>query len=156
MTYYSTYDTPAGKLLATSKGDALTGIYFDGHKGGPEVGVDWIREDSRFAAVWSQLDEYFAGKRRNFDVPVILEGTDFQLAVWKLLREIPFGATTTYGRLAYLAGSPRSSRAVGAAVGRNPISIIVPCHRVLGSTGAITGYAGGLDNKRKLLALESE
>ncbi len=101
-----------------------------------------------------ELDEYFAGRRRAFDLVLAPAGTPFQLAVWEELRRIPFGGTTTYGELARRVGRPTAARAVGAAVGRNPISIIVPCHRVVGSDGALTGFAGGLDRKRALLALE--
>ena len=102
-----------------------------------------------------QLSEYFAGERREFDVPLDLVGTPFQLQVWAALRRIPYGSTTTYGELARVLGRPGSARAVGTAVGRNPVSIIVPCHRVVGADGSLTGFAGGIDTKARLLGLES-
>ena len=101
-----------------------------------------------------QLTEYFAGQRREFDLPLAPAGTDFQRRVWELLREIPYGETVTYGELARRLGNPKSARAVGMACNRNPIAIVVPCHRVVGSTGSLTGYAGGLDAKAFLLKLE--
>ncbi|HVT11301.1 MAG TPA: methylated-DNA--[protein]-cysteine S-methyltransferase [Fimbriimonadaceae bacterium] len=156
MTYYDTFDSPIGTLLATSDGESLTGIYMENHKGGPKIGPGWRREPDRFADIRRQLADYFAGRRQVFDLPLALIGTPFQKQVWDELLAIPFGETTTYGTIARKLGEPNASRAVGAAVGKNPISIVVPCHRVLGSSGAITGFAGGLDRKRRLLDLESK
>lgn len=156
MIYYDTFDSPIGQLLATSDGENLTGIYMENHSGGPQIAADWQHEPRHFEAVKNQLDDYFAGTRTEFDLPLKLEGTPFQKSVWDELLAIPFGGTTTYGTLARKLGDKNASRAVGTAVGRNPISIIVPCHRVLGAGGAITGYAGGLDRKRTLLDLEAK
>ena len=115
----------------------------------------WEQRDDAFADVRSQLVEYFDGRRSEFDVPLGLEGNPFELRVWQALCEIPYGETESYGELAARIGHPGSARAVGAANGRNPISIVVPCHRVIGASGSLTGYAGGLDAKRRLLELEA-
>ncbi|HWA82291.1 MAG TPA: methylated-DNA--[protein]-cysteine S-methyltransferase [Fimbriimonadaceae bacterium] len=156
MIYYDTFDSPIGTLLATSDGERVTGIYMENHKGGPIIGPEWRRDPGRFAETRRQIGEYFAGRRRAFDLPLALSGTPFQKQVWDELLAIPYGGTTTYGAIAKKLGDPNASRAVGTAVGRNPISIVVPCHRVLGSSGAITGFAGGVDKKRQLLDLESQ
>ncbi|MCX6359698.1 MAG: methylated-DNA--[protein]-cysteine S-methyltransferase [Armatimonadetes bacterium] len=156
MTLYTTLGTPIGELLLTSDGAALTGLYMPDHAHGPEVGAGWVSDDGAalFAATAEQLREYFGGGRRLFDLPLAPAGTLFQLRVWAELRRIPYGATVTYGDLARRLGDPGASRAVGLANGRNPISIIVPCHRVVGAGGKLTGYAGGLERKRFLLELE--
>jgi AraC family transcriptional regulator, regulatory protein of adaptative response / DNA-3-methyladenine glycosylase II len=158
MTVYTQHPSPIGNLLLVGEPDgdgvALRGLYMEEHRHGPAVDPAWVADDAPFAEVERQLDEYFAAGRREFDLELAPRGTAFQLAVWDQLRLIPAGETTTYGELARRVGRPAASRAVGAAVGRNPISIIVPCHRVVGSGGALTGYAGGLDRKRTLLALE--
>jgi methylated-DNA-[protein]-cysteine S-methyltransferase len=155
---YTLHPSPIGDLLLVGEraGDntALSGLYMEGHRRGPSISEAWVRDDSAFRDVTRELDEYFAGIRQSFDVPLAPQGTPFQLAVWEQLRRIPSGVTTTYGELAQRVGKPGAARAVGSAVGRNPISIIVPCHRVVGSDGTLTGYAGGLDRKRVLLALE--
>lgn len=154
MTYYDLIDSPVGQLLITGDGEAVTGIYLENHKGGPAIEESWRRDPSRFTEARDQLAEYFAGTRREFALPLKLDGTAFQKSVWELLKQIPFGETVSYGDLAKTLDAPNASRAVGSAVGRNPVSIVVPCHRVLGSAGAITGYAGGVDRKRILLELE--
>jgi methylated-DNA-[protein]-cysteine S-methyltransferase len=158
MTVYTFHPSPIGDLLLVGEpaagGVALSGLYMEGHKRGPSIGESWVRDDVAFTSVKSELDEYFAGARRSFDLPLSPKGTPFQLAVWEQLRLIPCGETTSYGELALRVGRPGAARAVGAAVGRNPISIIVPCHRVVGSDGTLTGFAGGLDRKRALLAIE--
>lgn len=145
-----------GEFLLVADGDALVGVYFLGQKhfpaavpasGEPEPG-DVLNRAVR------QLDEYAAGRRTDFDVPLAPQGTPFQRDVWQALRAIPHGVTVSYGELARRIGRPQSVRAVGAAVGRNPISVLIPCHRVVGADGGLTGYAGGLDKKRALLALE--
>jgi methylated-DNA-[protein]-cysteine S-methyltransferase len=125
-----------------------------GHKGRPAARPDWRRDDAPFDAVRRQLEEYFAGRRQDFDVPLRMAGTTFQQLVWKALVRIPFGTTITYAQLAGRIGRPSAARAVGHANSRNPISIIVPCHRVIGADGALAGYAGGLEKKRRLLDLE--
>jgi methylated-DNA-[protein]-cysteine S-methyltransferase len=157
MNYHTHTDGPLGRMLLTSDGLALTGLYFLGQKYQampPENRVDepWAEP---FAQVRAKLAGYFAGARQRFDVALAPEGTPFQKSVWRALAAIPFGGTLSYFALARLLDAPRSVRAVGAAVGRNPISVIIPCHRVIGSDGSLTGYAGGLERKRKLLALEA-
>jgi methylated-DNA-[protein]-cysteine S-methyltransferase len=124
----------------------------DGGGHAPEAG--WVRADAPFAAAAAQLDAYFAGTRRTFDLPIAPAGSDFQRRVWSALTAIPYGSVTSYGRLAAAIGRARGARAVGLANGRNPISIVVPCHRVVGAGGALVGYGGGLERKRFLLALE--
>lgn len=153
---YDFAPSPVGDLLLTSDGGALTGLYLESHKGGPVVGDGWERDEAPFRAAIAQLDGYFEGGRRAFDLPILLRGTGFQKSVWEALRAIPFGETVSYARLAARVGVPKAVRAVGAAVGRNPTSIIVPCHRVVGSGGALTGYAGGIDRKRWLLENEGQ
>ena len=150
-------DTPLGPLTIVLDGDAVSALYMTEHRHapGPETfGPPADSEDPLVLRVVSQLDEYFAGDRQEFDLPLAARGTQFQATVWKALQEIPYGMTVTYGELAQRIGSPRASRAVGLANGRNPISIIVPCHRVIGASGDLTGYGGGIERKRALLALE--
>ena len=159
MLYTDSLASPLGEILLVSDGEALCGLYFEGQKYYPAL-VEAKEEPSlpvfRSARAW--LERYFAGEAPEEKVPLRAAGTDFQRAVWALLSEIPYGATVTYGELADTLsaqrGRPCSARAVGAAVGRNPISVIVPCHRVLGAGGALTGYAGGLARKSALLRLE--
>lgn len=154
-TRYTIVGSPVGELLLVGDGTALSGLFMlPDAKYVPEIGADWIRDDTAFTEVARQLDEYFAGERREFDLPLAPRGTDFQRSVWRELTTIPYGRTTSYGAMAANLGTPTASRAVGAANGRNPISIIVPCHRVIAANGALTGYAGGLDKKQRLLALE--
>ena len=144
--YCENVPTPVGTLCVCSDGEAVTGIRFGA---GETNGGCPVTGQAR-----QQLTEYFAGQRREFDLPLSPSGTDFQRRVWELLREIPYGETVTYGELARRLGNPRAARAVGMACNRNPIAIVVPCHRVVGSTGSLTGYAGGLDTKAFLLKLE--
>jgi methylated-DNA-[protein]-cysteine S-methyltransferase len=132
----------------------VTGLFMPQHKGWRGPDVSWQQSDASFAIAREQLAEYFAGDRQTFDVPLKLLGAPFQQLVWQELVRIPFGTTITYGRLAQRIGRPTASRAVGHANSRNPISIIVPCHRVIGSNGNLTGYAGGIDKKQWLLAWE--
>ena len=154
-TRFRIVESPIGPIQLLFRGDALTGLYMDAPKRGPERRADWLPADDSLAdSVEEALDEYFAGERRDFDVPLELEGTAWQKRVWEGLLCIPYGETWSYGQLARHVGSPRASRAVGAANGRNPISIIVPCHRVIGSDGSLTGFGGGLERKRHLLQLE--
>jgi len=151
---YAVFESPIGDLLLTSDGVALTGIYMESHKGGPERDERWRRDDASLKPAREQLSAYFAGESRSFDLPLAFRGTEFQRRVWDALRAVPFGETVSYGELARRIGAPRAVRAVGAAVGRNPISIVVPCHRIIGSDGGLTGYAGGLASKRWLLEHE--
>ena len=145
---FSTYDSPVGPLLLSGDREALTGLSFGS---APAAGQP---DDARFATEREQLDEYFAGERSEFDFQLRLAGSPFELRVWELLRAIPYGTTATYGELAARLGAPERARAVGAANGRNPIAIVVPCHRVIGAKGKLVGYGGGLDTKRALLELE--
>ncbi|HEX8385907.1 MAG TPA: methylated-DNA--[protein]-cysteine S-methyltransferase [Rubricoccaceae bacterium] len=152
---YDHEPSPLGPLLLTSDGEALTGVFMESHRHGPTVGADWVRDAAPFGAVREQLAAYFAGDLREFSLAVRPLGTPFQKAVWTALLGIPYGATESYGALARRLGDPGAVRAVGAANGRNPVSIVIPCHRVVGADGALTGYGGGMENKRRLLALES-
>ena len=151
-TFWTTLDSPVGDLLLTSDGAALTRVLFAPY----DVAPGWVDErDTVLAEAVRQLDAYFAGRRTDFDLPLEpAEGTDFQRRVWLRLREIPYAHTINYGQLAGRVGNPNASRAVGLANGRNPLSIVVPCHRVIGADGSLTGYGGGLDRKRLLLDLE--
>lgn len=154
MTLYTHAETPVGRLLLTSDGDALTGLYFtDIPKAAPPA-ADWEEDDRPFDKVLRQLEEYFDGQREDFDIPLKLHGSPFQLAVWNALREIGYGRTASYRDVATRIGKPAAVRAVGMTNGRNPIAIIVPCHRVIGANGSLTGYGGGLDRKSWLLDLE--
>jgi methylated-DNA-[protein]-cysteine S-methyltransferase len=148
--------SPLGEILLTFGDDALTGLYFVGQKDQPAIGADWRRDDDDPIAVrvGAQLQRYFAGGGADFDVPLRLEGTEFQRRVWQALVTIPAGCTLCYGDVAQRIGARSAVRAVGAAIGRNPVSIIVPCHRVIGRNGTLTGYAGGLPRKQHLLQLE--
>ena len=149
-TYTTTVDSPVGPLLLTSDSTALTRLLFGGR---PDP--TWSTEPCPVLdRAVTQLAEYFRGERTDFDLPLAPAGTPFQLAVWQALRDIPYGETINYGELATRVGNVRASRAVGLANGRNPISIVVPCHRVIGANGSLTGYGGGLDRKRLLLDLE--
>ncbi len=155
-TAQKTIATPLGPMLLARTNRGLAGAWFEGQKAHPgPLAAPEGAEDALLCAAARQIDEYFAGRRTDFDVVLDLDhGTAFQRSVWQALRGIASGATTSYGRLARELGTPRATRAVGAAVGRNPLSVIVPCHRVVGGDGSLTGYAGGLDRKRALLYLE--
>jgi methylated-DNA-[protein]-cysteine S-methyltransferase len=152
MTAYTTIDSPIGELLLTAEDGALTRLYMSPF----QLDSAWAHEPDALAEPARQLGEYFAGERTEFELELRPHGTDFQRSVWERLLAIPYGETTTYGALALELGDPRKVRAVGLANGRNPISIVVPCHRVIGSDGSLTGYGGGLERKRQLLALEAE
>ncbi|MBL8559689.1 MAG: methylated-DNA--[protein]-cysteine S-methyltransferase [Hyphomonadaceae bacterium] len=147
------HESPVGPLTLVSDGAALAGVYFESQKhGAPPAGPrgsDKIIDGAR-----KQLDAYFAGKRTSFDVPLAPKGTAFQTRVWHALTKIPYGETTSYGAIANAIGSPKAVRAVGAANGRNPIPIIIPCHRVIGANGSLTGFGGGMARKELLLDLE--
>ena len=154
---YTTVDSPLGPLTLVADGDALVGLYMAGQAHRPadeRFGEPAPDGDPTLSRVADELAEYFAGRRREFTVPLRPAGTDFQRAVWEEIATIPYGETATYTDLALALGRPTATRAVGAAVGRNPLTVIVPCHRVMGAGGALTGYAGGLDRKVALLTLE--
>jgi methylated-DNA-[protein]-cysteine S-methyltransferase len=152
---YTTFDSPIGELLALGDGRALHGLYMQGGRTAIAVQPDWEEADEPFADVRAQLADYFAGRRTDFDLPLAMTGSPFQRRVWRALRDIPYGETISYGELARRIGIPSASRAVGVANGHNPIAVIVPCHRVIGADGSLTGYGGGLDRKRRLLELEA-
>ncbi|MGH8427322.1 MAG: methylated-DNA--[protein]-cysteine S-methyltransferase [Gammaproteobacteria bacterium] len=156
MMYYTQMESPVGSLLLTADDAALTGIYFEDGHDRPVIGSDWKERPTHpvLKTAKRQLDEYFAGRRKTFDLPLASNGTPFQRDVWRALRDIPYGKTQSYGDIARRIGRPKAVRAVGAANGANPLPVIVPCHRVIGSNGTLTGYGGGLPRKRKLLALE--
>jgi methylated-DNA-[protein]-cysteine S-methyltransferase len=153
---YDLRPSPIGELLLVGDGHALTGLYMlPDHRHAPPVQAHGRRDPAPLRAAAAQLDAYFAGELTEFELPLAPAGTPFQRAVWEALRAIPYGETVSYGELARAIGRPTAVRAVGAANGRNPISIVVPCHRVIGAGGALTGYGGGLERKRYLLALET-
>ena len=154
--YYCYLDTPIGELLLAGDDGALCLVSFPEGAMRRDPEPDWIYNEKPFAAARQQLTEYFAGERRTFDLPLRFSGTEFQMSVLQALRQIPYGETTSYADIAERIGRPKAVRAVGAANGRNPIPIIVPCHRVIGSHGDLTGFGGGLDTKEALLRLEAE
>jgi methylated-DNA-[protein]-cysteine S-methyltransferase len=157
MTSYSFHETSIGELLLAGCDGKLTGLYFADRTHAPRPGRDWLRQDDAaiFARTRRQLDEYVLGGRKNFDLSVAMTGTPFQLRVWREIARIPFGQTISYGELAAQVGAPHAIRAVGTAAGRNPLCWIVPCHRVVGKDGRLTGYAGGISRKRLLLDFEA-
>jgi methylated-DNA-[protein]-cysteine S-methyltransferase len=156
MIDYARIASPLGDILAAAESGALIGLWFEGQKYSPAIPEDW-RENAASPAIVrcrKQLDEYFAGKRDRFDLPLAPRGTAYQQRIWREIAAIPFGETLSYAELAKRAGNADAARAAGAATGRNPVSIVIPCHRVVGSGGALTGYAGGLERKTRLLGLE--
>jgi methylated-DNA-[protein]-cysteine S-methyltransferase len=156
MTRYIRFITPLGTLFATAIGGTLTGIYYEGGRHAPAISTEWKDDpySSPLKECAEQLADYFAGKRQCFDLPLAPRGSHFQERVWREIARIPYGETITYSELALRAGAPGSARAAGAATGRNPLSIVVPCHRVVGTGGSLTGYAGGIDRKARLLEIE--
>lgn len=153
---YATMASPVGELLLIGDANSLSGLYMSAHHGHtPPISPEWSHDPDALGAPIEQLEEYFAGKRQTFDLELSPRGTEFQMKVWSALRTIGYGQTRSYGQVAAQVGRPRASRAVGLANGRNPISIVVPCHRVIGADGSLTGYGGGLDNKKILLDLEA-
>lgn len=157
--FWTLYDGPQGPLLLAVRDDGavvrvafVDGAFVDG---APDVEDGWVRDDGALVSVVRQLDEYFAGERTEFELALAPEGTPFQLEVWEALTAIPYGETISYGELADRVGRPGAARAVGAANGQNPLPIVVPCHRVIGANGTLTGFGGGLDWKRCLLELEA-
>ena len=151
--YYCYFESPLGKLLLTGN-KLLESLHFPIGKTKVEPGKDWKYNEEIFLKVIDQLDAYFKGELTKFDIELNIQGTDFQKKVWQQLVKIPYGETLSYGELAKRIGNPKASRAVGMANGKNPISIIVPCHRVIGKNGSLTGFGGGLDAKKTLLDLE--
>ena len=154
--YYCYLETPIGELLLAGENDALSMIGFPQGSMRRDPESDWIYNEKPLARARQQLEEYFAGDRKDFDLPLQFNGTEFQVKVLKALQKIPYGETVSYGEIAKRIGKPKAVRAVGAANGRNPIPIVVPCHRVIGSGGDLTGFGGGLDTKEALLRLEAE
>jgi methylated-DNA-[protein]-cysteine S-methyltransferase len=157
MTFYKSIESPLGTLVVTTDGQALTGVYFEGQRHFKGILTDWREADENtlLDSVCRQLEEYFSGKRAVFEVPLSPQGTEFQQAVWQTLQAVDFGERLTYSGLAEKMGRPDAVRAVAAAVGRNPISVVIPCHRIVGKDNSLTGYAGGLARKAALLELEN-
>jgi len=155
MTDYTEHQSPLGTLVLAATERGLCGLYFEEHRyfSGTQ---GWRRNDAHqlLQKAARQLDDYFAARRSVFDLDLDLRGTPFQQAVWRALQALPFGSTTSYGAIAKVLDNPNAVRAAGTAIGRNPVSIVVPCHRVVGNSGALSGYAGGLERKHYLLALE--
>jgi methylated-DNA-[protein]-cysteine S-methyltransferase len=153
-TYYTLVDSPLGEILLVGDGRNLTALNFQEGTQPAAIEAGWQRDEAPFAEVIDQLRAYFSGELERFDLPLQPAGTPFQQQVWRQLQAIPYGQTISYGELAQRLGKPGAARAVGLANGANPIPLIVPCHRVIGSNGQLTGYGGGLPIKRALLALE--
>ena len=154
-TLYTTIDSPIGELLLTGDGQVLSRLSMQHGRHPIAIDPRWHRRDEPFENVRRQLDEYFDGTRRAFEVPLRMEGNSFEIRVWRALREIPYGETVSYGQIAGEIRQPGAARAVGLANGRNPVAVIVPCHRVIGADGSLTGYGGGLARKQLLLDLEA-
>lgn len=154
--YYDVFSAFCGDILLASRGEALVLLDYQQGRKARTIGSDWRRDAALFRPVRAEVEAYLNGELREFSIEVAPEGTDFQRQVWRALRDIPYGQTASYAEIAARIGRPKSMRAVGAANGANPISLIIPCHRVIGSNGSLTGYAGGLAVKQRLLALEQE
>ncbi len=152
---YTTVDSPIGELLLLGDEHAVRGLYMQDGRRPTRIAPSWEPSPAPFTDVQRQLSEYFDGRRRAFDLPLVMDGSPFERKVWQALQDIPYGETVSYGEIARRVGRPSAARAVGLANGRNPIAVIVPCHRVIGADGTLTGYGGGLERKRVLLELES-
>jgi methylated-DNA-[protein]-cysteine S-methyltransferase len=154
---YNIFDSPIGKFTVATDGSHITALHIEGDRYFKEIPREWKREPDNqlLQKAHQELDEYFAGKRTDFDLPISSDGTVFQKAVWKSLQSVPNGKTTTYSEIARKIGKPQTVRAVGTAIGHNPICIIVPCHRVVASDGSLGGYVAGLQRKQKLLNIEN-
>lgn len=152
---YALIPSPLGELLLTANDAGITGLYFEDHRYPPNRTSDWVESSAFLQAATEQIEEYFQGQRQQFQLTLAPQGTPFQETVWLALRQIPFGETVSYQEVANSLKKPSGARAVGTAIGRNPLSIIVPCHRVVASTGALSGFAGGLPRKQFLLDLEN-
>ncbi|HTX45021.1 MAG TPA: methylated-DNA--[protein]-cysteine S-methyltransferase [Solirubrobacteraceae bacterium] len=155
MNLYTIFDSPIGDLLAVGDGESLSRLHMLDSRKRVELNPAWRRDDDAFDDVRSQFQEYFAGERREFDLRLNMVGNPFELRVWEELQTIPYGETASYGEIAQRIGNPGAPRAVGLANGRNPVAVIVPCHRVIGADGSLTGYGGGIERKRLLLDLEA-
>jgi O-6-methylguanine DNA methyltransferase len=155
MIYYAHINTPAGELLLVRDNHTVTGLHWKIFKRVPVIQANWVENKDVFTEVIQQLSEYFAGKRQLFTFDYAAKGTDFQMKVWRELQKIPFGQKSSYQAIANIIGKPKAVRAVGTAVGSNPISIVVPCHRILTSSDKLGGYAGGLPAKQVLLQAEN-
>jgi methylated-DNA-[protein]-cysteine S-methyltransferase len=151
--YFTRVPSPIGVLTLVASKKGLRGVYLEAHEKADDV---WKEDSSRFSDATKQLAEYFLGKRKTFDLLLDLQGTPFQLSAWAALLKIPFGETRCYAEQAAMINNPKAVRAIGLANGKNPISIVVPCHRVIGKNGSLTGYGGGLETKRFLLELEKK
>jgi methylated-DNA-[protein]-cysteine S-methyltransferase len=154
--YYDYLDSPIGSLLLAGDGNSLIELGFPAGKAARRHQAEWVRDSAPFLECTRQLRDYFAGQLRQFNLPLAPQGTEFQQQVWEALCAIPYGQTVSYGEVARSLGRPSASRAVGAANGKNPIPIIIPCHRVIGSGGSLVGFGGGLPIKQRLLALEQK
>ena len=154
--HYTTFESPVGPLLLTGDSNALQSVSFECSKRAASPQADWKQNKAVFGEVIRQLEAYFSGELKEFQLPLAMAGTEFQLRVWEALRVIPYGETISYAQLAVRIGNSNATRAVGLANGRNPIPIIVPCHRVIGSDGSLMGFGGGLATKKKLLELEQK
>lgn len=155
VTYYTHFDSPIGKLLVAGTETSVTQIGFPAHSQKRKIAAHWINNPQPFTDTCRQLSLYFDRRLTTFDLPIQPSGTEFQQRVWQHVLRIPYGCTTNYGDIAAAIGNPNASRAVGSANGRNPIPIVIPCHRVIGSDGSLTGFGGGLPTKRFLLELEN-
>lgn len=155
MKHYCYYHTPIGRLLLIGEDGMLEQLHFPNSAEQTVIEDNWHQDEECFADVLQQLEEYFAGHRQEFSVKMRLKGTDFQRRVWQELRQIPYGKTASYGDIAKRIDNPKACRAVGAANGKNPVPIIIPCHRIIGNDGSMTGFGGGLELKRTLLELEN-
>jgi len=154
--YFSVYESPVGSLLLAGDGDTLSLISFPAGRAARQAAPDWLRRNDAFKSVKAQLRAYFAGELTSFDLQLAPAGTSFQQAVWAALRLIPYGETRSYAAIARELGNPDATRAVGAANGLNPLPIVIPCHRVIGSDGSMTGFGGGIECKKFLLSLEQQ
>jgi methylated-DNA-[protein]-cysteine S-methyltransferase len=156
MIRYARYESPLGPVIAIADAEGIISIDFIKAKYAKRIERDWVEDatDPVLGRCFDQLREYFAGKRREFDLPLSPHGTPFQERVWQEIARVPYGETISYGELARRAGAPGQARAAGAATGRNPVAVVVPCHRIVGADGSLTGYAGGLERKQGLLELE--
>jgi methylated-DNA-[protein]-cysteine S-methyltransferase len=156
MIRFARYESPLGTVIAIADPHGITSIDFVDAKYAKRIEPGWVEDanDPRLRKCISQLREYFAGTRREFDLPLSPHGTPFQERVWQEIARVPYGKTISYGELARRAGAPGQARAAGAATGRNPVGVVVPCHRIVGADGSLTGYAGGLSRKQRLLELE--
>ncbi len=155
-TFFEIYDSPIGELLLVATADSLLEIRFEEERRAREIPPHWRQGGTICSMAADQLTAYFAGERQTFELPLSPQGTPFQQIVWKVLQDIPYGKTISYGELAQRIDRPSASRAVGAANGQNPLPIVIPCHRVIGSNGSLTGYGGGLHRKETLLKLERD